>query len=370
MVSTVKNTTHKDNLLEVLEQGLSKGSYSDVLISVSGSKKTILCHRAVLARTSPFMASLVSSCDEEQEQLSITLCDITFTEAMAMLNLVYVGSVRLASDKMEATKAAARTFLGIEAGVEKIESKKAVKTPQKRKLAQPTSSKVNAKRPLMIKTNSSQAPIFFVMPANPALRQSETPLLTPPTTSEPGEELTTMNSYQRAKLRCADKFKCDLCGKGFPLSCLLQRHKRTHLDQKPFSCNYCEKSFSSKTSLNHHLFMKHLEEQTKRIEMGKKLIENLKQGRVDGQGQFKRPDVSVAGKAKILKEADSYNMLADHARNIENMEIIGVEDITQQIAVQMTGKEKVDGVEVVESVDNLYYIDAGHSTDYWGQYKP
>merc|ERR1719347_1483722 len=138
----------------------------------------------------------------------------------------------------------------------------------------------------MIKTNSAQAPIFFVMPASQSVRVGEpnlgqaTPQKEKSTsqaqTGNDTEDLLTLNSYQRAKLRCADKFKCDLCGKGFPLSCLLQRHKRTHSDHKPFSCNYCEKSFSSKTSLNHHLFMKHLEEQSKKIEMGKCMIESLK----------------------------------------------------------------------------------------------
>ena len=54
-------------------------------------------------------------------------------------------------------------------------------------------------------------------------------------------DFSSLNSYQKAKLRCADKFKCDLCGKGFPLGCLLQRHKRTHLDSKPHSCHYCDK---------------------------------------------------------------------------------------------------------------------------------
>ena len=60
------------------------------------------------------------------------------------------------------------------------------------------------------------------------------------------------------------------------MTILLQRHKRTHTDLKPFHCSYCEKQFSSKTTLNHHLFMQHLEEQSKKIEMGKKLIRSLK----------------------------------------------------------------------------------------------
>merc|ERR1712212_648007 len=118
-------------------------------------------------------------------------------------------------------------------------------------------------------------------------------------------DFSSLNSYQKAKLRCADKFKCDLCGKGFPLGCLLQRHKRTHLDSKPHSCNYCDKGFSSKTTLKHHLFMQHLEEKSKTE--GKRLFEGAERGK---RGEKQQP-----------------------------VEIIGVEDITQQIAVQMEGRE-------------------------------
>ena len=37
------------------------------------------------------MATMLDSVADTQEQTYITLCDLSFTEAMAMLNLVYVG---------------------------------------------------------------------------------------------------------------------------------------------------------------------------------------------------------------------------------------------------------------------------------------
>jgi len=368
MVSTVKNTAHSEHILSMLEYGLSKGCFSDVVISVSGSRKTILCHKYVLARASPFLASLVRGCLCDQEKVFITLCDISFSEVMAMLNLVYVGSVQLSNHIAESTKAAAKTFLGINVELEKVESKKPIKTHSKRKHVQSSSSKVNVKRPLMIKTNSTQSPIFFVMPATQPVNIGDPTVgnQKEKTTTSETEDILTMNSYQRAKLRCADKFKCDLCGKGFPLSCLLQRHKRTHSDHKPFSCNYCEKSFSSKTSLNHHLFMKHLEEQSKKIEIGKCMIESLKRqdgsnGRVDLNNKTK----SVVGGMEASKGDNAY-IISEPGRDVENLEIIGVEDITQQIAVQM-GKEKVGGDAMGSvTVDNLYYIgDGGQTSNYW-----
>eukprot|EP00092_Neocalanus_flemingeri_P037327 GFUD01040651.1.p1 GENE.GFUD01040651.1~~GFUD01040651.1.p1 ORF type:complete len:420 (+),score=88.66 GFUD01040651.1:195-1454(+) len=418
MVSTIKNTAHTDHILQIMEYGLSKGCFSDVLISVTGSKKVIRCHKSVLAKSSAFMSSLLDSRTDTQEQVAITLCDLTFSEAMAMMNLVYVGRVKLSNDQLETTKAAAKTFLNIDVEIEKFEPEKVVKKPRKRKVVHNIDPKVNSKRPLMIKTSSPQHPIFFVMPAppsgpsikpDPSSKSEDISFVGIPTSESdhshgPDSEartgdLMTMNSYQRAKLRCADKFKCDICGKGFPLSCLLQRHKRTHSDVKPFSCNYCDKCFSSKTSLNHHLFMRHLEEQSKRIEMGKKLIDSLKQEQnenveiigseriLDGQGQV----------IKVLADGDYViEDQGNNHKNVENMEIIGVQDITQQIAVQM-GRDEMDtvdrrtdaGRDISETVvaadggergpgpgktdggqycDNLYYIESGTVPDYW-EYK-
>jgi hypothetical protein len=37
------------------------------------------------------MATLLDSMEDSQEQTYITLCDLSFSEAMAMLNLVYIG---------------------------------------------------------------------------------------------------------------------------------------------------------------------------------------------------------------------------------------------------------------------------------------
>ena len=276
--------------------------------------------------------------------------------------------MKLSSDKLEATKDAAKTFLNIEVEIEKVEPEKVVK-PRKRKV-EFKNSKINSKRPLLMKNSSAQAPIFVVVPAPPPVQPACPPTAAAGVSSagEAGsgaatEDLVTMNSYQRAKLRCADKFKCDLCGKGFPLSCLLQRHKRTHSSMKPFSCNYCDRCFRSKTSLNHHLFMKHLEDQSKRMDVGRKLIENLKQKsnkEVEIVGAERMKNIKVQG-----SKADDDYIISDQGGNISNLEIIGVEDITQQIAVQMERGEGGEAGQVAETVDSLYYIQAGQPDSYW-----
>ena len=329
----------------------------------------------------------------------------------------------MSNDQLETTKNAAKTFLNIDVDIEKFEPEKVVRKPKKRKVLRQIDPKVNSKRPLMIKNNSPQPPIFFVMPA-PVPPPAEVHSVKPGSVGKQEEiafvgiqtsesedslvsdtdlktgDLMTMNSYQRAKLRCADKFKCDSCGKGFPLSCLLQRHKRTHSDVKPFPCNYCDKSFSSKTSLNHHLFMRHLEEQSKRIEMGKKLIESLKKEQNEKAEILGSERILDTGGQVIKVLADGDYILEENGnnhKNVESMEIIGVQDITQQIAVQM-GTEEIDTLDnrtdagrdmsacqVVETVvsseaghgtgkpdsqfcDNMYYIEGGNVPDYW-EYK-
>lgn len=394
-MSTVKNTAHSSHVLEILEYGLAQGCFSDVTISVSGSKKVIKCHKAILANSSPFLRGLFEG--QEQEPLYLHLSGLSFNEAMAMMNLVYVGSVKLAKDQLERTRLAAKTFLDISVDVEPVTQRSGIKRPPSdtsRLICLP-------KRPLRVKSNivPSPQPIILVMPSSstPAspIRSDASNRTCDNNDNVSEADLQNMNSYQKAKIRCADKFKCNTCGKGFPLGCLLQRHKKTHSDVKPFPCSYCKKSFSSKTSYNHHMFMRHLEEQTEKIEQGKKLLEALRQKRKDdildngvvGGGQvIKVMSMSENTVLNVLNEA------RENTKHIENAEIIGVQDITQQIAVQMEesrpNRETV--IEVVDSRGNvsmgqlipqehkqgdsfcpdsagLYYIEGeSNSNQYWG----
>ena len=106
-------------------------------------------------------------------------------------------------------------------------------------------------RPLRVKNAPSSGACMIVL----APESSAGPI-------KRGEEV--LSSYQRAKQKCADKFKCQICNKGFPLTCLLRRHERSHSSNKPFPCLYCDKSFRSRISFNNHNFMKHAEERLMR----------------------------------------------------------------------------------------------------------
>ena len=49
------------------------------------------------------------------------------------------------------------------------------------------------------------------------------------------------------------KYPCDICGKGFQKSWLLNRHILIHTGEKPFACNLCEKRFNQKSTLKKHM---------------------------------------------------------------------------------------------------------------------
>ena len=257
----MRSTAHPGHVTRILEQGLSQGSHSDVTISVSRSKKLIRCHKSVLANSSMFMRALLEDRLEPEEPVHIHLCEIGFAEAMAMLNIVYVGRVKLQQAILEETKAAAKAFLNLTVQVEPT----ATVAPSasgiaiakgSRGVSQKLARSISASRkhisssksrPLLIKAppNSHAPPVLVVLApqqqriSSPHMKSED--LLKGASIDENTIDFSSLNSYQKAKLRCADKFKCDQCGKGFPLGCLLQRHKRTHLDSKPHSCNYCDK---------------------------------------------------------------------------------------------------------------------------------
>lgn len=46
---------------------------------------------------------------------------------------------------------------------------------------------------------------------------------------------------------------CQYCEKSFPTRTLLKEHKKTHVGEKPLSCNICQKGFKQRVSLDSHI---------------------------------------------------------------------------------------------------------------------
>ena len=112
MQSTVKNHDYSVNMIEILTNSLKKvgssshytlctctyntifisqGSFSDVVLSVPGTKKVVKCHKSVLSKCSLFLSSLLSNHETSEEPIHIIVVDTDFNDLMAMLNIIYVG---------------------------------------------------------------------------------------------------------------------------------------------------------------------------------------------------------------------------------------------------------------------------------------
>ena len=58
-----------------------------------------------------------------------------------------------------------------------------------------------------------------------------------------------MQSHMPDELK---KYKCDICGKGFPTNQHFKDHKNIHTGEKPHKCKFCSTSFASASTRNMH----------------------------------------------------------------------------------------------------------------------
>lgn len=368
MISTVKNTAHMDHIAEMLEFSLSNGSHSDVIIYVSDTKKTIRCHKSVLSSASPWLTELLGERPSE-ETIYLRLCETSYSEAMAMLNLVYTGRVNInTKDLLEGTQAAV-SMLKLPILNSKSISTASIVEPSrkkyKKKIKPQVDPKANAKRPLMMKMGGIQ-PVFFVLPVgvppggklpenvNSPLLSSNINSLHQGSNSNTDLVIGNSNSYQRAKSRDAEKFRCDFvnCLRGFPLACLLKRHKMIHSDKKPWNCRFCVKSFTTKAAWQHHEYARHLEDKAAKIKMENNHARIMQQAQVDVSNQKSlqvqvQKGVPVVSGGQVVQKGEHLHVQTA-GRQSEQVQVIDVQDITQQISVQIgesSGKKGGLGLE-------------------------
>ena len=56
------------------------------------------------------------------------------------------------------------------------------------------------------------------------------------------------------------RYRCAECGKGFITPSKLQRHSYSHSGIRPYTCNFCNKSFSQSANLKTHVRNTHPEQ--------------------------------------------------------------------------------------------------------------
>ena len=71
--------------------------------------------------------------------------------------------------------------------------------------------------------------------------------------SESHDKFSELISHKKSTTQSAEKpFKCQYCNKSFAKSQLLKIHQRIHTEEKPYKCQQCDKSFVQSSSLKTH----------------------------------------------------------------------------------------------------------------------
>ena len=80
----------------------------------------------------------------------------------------------------------------------------------------------------------------------------------------------------RVQSRDPERFKCTYCGRIFKQNGLLQDHINTHTGKRPYVCNHCDNTFTSKSAKYDH---------EQHVHMGKKRIYKIRKRTIKSEEQ-------------------------------------------------------------------------------------
>ncbi|XP_029539974.1 zinc finger protein 567-like [Oncorhynchus nerka] len=101
---------------------------------------------------------------------------------------------------------------------------------------------------------TSDPQILFAVNAHCSAAPSEnmSPLQRKTKRGRPFRHIGTLSEFMKRRASY-ERFRCHVCGKGFPARKGLGDHMTTHTGERPHSCHLCGKGFKVKSHLNEHI---------------------------------------------------------------------------------------------------------------------
>lgn len=262
-------------------------SYTDVTLVCDGG--VVRAHRAVLSLSSPYLATVLGTCSENDEA-PLLLPEVPVQDIRYLISFIYRGQVDVPQNHIASFLNTGKHLqvLGLEQGDQLVDSpckSEGSSTPGSELDEDPSLSKDillnNNKGERKEKQTEDKKNSFNIF--EPKIEYTESSIVKQEikTENEPAEEgKIDLNYYLQQAIQsasmpcplCKKEFKsqsglrdhirlhtgerpfvCDFCHMNFARASHLKRHRRMHTGEKPFECNVCGKDFSRGDKLKDHL---------------------------------------------------------------------------------------------------------------------
>ncbi|KAB7505462.1 Zinc finger and BTB domain-containing protein 14 [Armadillidium nasatum] len=309
-------------------------SYTDVSLVCDGG--VVRAHRAVLSLSSPYLATVLGTCSENDEA-PLLLPEVPVQDIRYLISFIYRGQVDVPQNHIASFLNTGKHLqvLGLEQGDQLVDSpckSEGSSTPgseldedpslskdtivnnnkgEKKEFKQPELKKTNIFEPKIecldasmkredIKTENEPAIEEGKIDLNYYLQQAIQSASMPcPLCKKEFKSQSGLRDHIR--LHTGERpFVCDFCQMNFARASHLKRHRRMHTGEKPFECNVCGKEFSRGDKLKDHLRRHEAEDKLHQI---RKQFQNLDESPADQANTV--ANVAAAAAASYFQQQNS-----------------------------------------------------------------